>query len=94
LQRIATSYSDTWFTNGVGNTEGRSRLPFVGGNQAEIGSYTITPDVLEALRARNKTLKFTIQAQFQASNNQTTGLFNSFSLILSPFVLLLQNPLR
>lgn len=72
-QRIATSYSDNWFTNGGENTEGRSRLPFAGGNQAEIGSYTITPDVLEALRARNKTLKFTIQAQFNASDNQTTG---------------------
>jgi hypothetical protein len=72
-QRIATSYSDNWFTNGGENTEGRSRLPFAGGNQAEIGSYTITPDVLEALRARNKTLKFTIQAQFNASDNRTTG---------------------
>jgi hypothetical protein len=72
-QRIATSYSDNWFTDGGENTEGRSRLPFAGGNQAEIGSYTITPDVLEALRTRNKTLKFTIQAQFAASNNRTTG---------------------
>jgi hypothetical protein len=72
-QRIATSYSDDWFTNGGENTAGRSRLPFVGGSQAEIGSYTITPDVLEALRAKNKTLKFTIQAQFNASDNRTTG---------------------
>jgi hypothetical protein len=72
-QRIATSYSDNWFTNGGENTEGRSRLPFAGGNQAEIGSYTITPDVLEALRTRNKTLKFTIQAQFNTADDQTTG---------------------
>jgi hypothetical protein len=72
-QRIATSYSDNWFTNGGENTEGRSRLTFAGGNQAEIGSYTITPDVLEALRTRNKTLKFTIQAQFNTADDQTTG---------------------
>lgn len=72
LQRIATSYSDNWFTNGGESTQGTSRLPFAGGNQSEIGSYTITPDVLDALRAKNKTLKFTIQAQFNSSVADTT----------------------
>ena len=72
LQRIATSYSDNWFTNGEESTQGTSRLPFAGGNQSEIGSYTITPDVLEALRAKNKTLRFTIQAQFNSSVSDTT----------------------
>jgi hypothetical protein len=72
LQRIATSKADNWFTNGGQSTQGTSRLPFAGGNQSEIGSYTITPDVLEALRAKNKTLRFTIQAQFLSSVSDTT----------------------
>jgi hypothetical protein len=71
--RIATSYSDNWFTNGGENTDGSSRLPFVGGQQSEIGSYTITPDVLDTLRAKNKTLKFTIQAQFTTDDDRPVG---------------------
>lgn len=69
-QRIATSYSDTWFTNGGDLYAGSSRLPFAGGQQSEIGSYTITPEILEALRAKNKTLKFSIQAQFTSENQE------------------------
>lgn len=75
-QRIATSYLDDWFTNEVSFTQGTSRLPFVGGQQAEIGTYTITPDILNALRSRNKTLKFSIQAQF-TSAGITTNLGQS-----------------
>lgn len=63
-QRIATSFRSDWFTNGGDLYEGTSRLPFAGGQQDEIGSYTITPEILETLRAKNKTLKFSIQAQF------------------------------
>ena len=54
---------------------GISRLPFVGGAQEEIGSYTVTPDILDTLRANNKTLKFTIQTQFY--HGDSDGVFMS-----------------
>jgi hypothetical protein len=73
LQRIATSGSDDWFTTAGEFTSGTSRLPFVGGNQAEIGTYTITPDVIDALKAKRKTLRFNIQAQFNSAIKNTTG---------------------
>jgi hypothetical protein len=74
-QRIATSFRSTWFTNGGDLYEGTSRLPFAGGQQAEIGSYTITPEILETLRAKNKTLKFSIQAQFTSLDQENTVAF-------------------
>jgi hypothetical protein len=86
LQRIATSYSDDWFTNGGNETAGTSRMPFVGGQQSEIGSYTITPEILDTLRSKNKTLKFTIQAQFNTvptENNQLVWSANKFFIGMS-----------
>lgn len=82
LQRIATSYSDNWFTNGGESTRGTSRLPFVGGNQAEIGSYTLTPDVIDTLRAKNKTLRFSIQTQFTSSQVRPEVNSPSFTVTL------------
>jgi hypothetical protein len=55
--------------------QGISRLPFVGGSQEEIGTFTITPDILDTLRANNQTLKFTIQTQFYHGGSQ--GVFMS-----------------
>lgn len=55
---------------------GISRLPFVGGEQEEIGTFTITPDILDTLRANNQTLKFTIQTQFYAKGG-SDGVFMS-----------------
>ena len=55
---------------------GISRLPFVGGEQEEIGTFTITPDILDTLRANNQTLKFTIQTQFYAGGGNG-GVFMS-----------------
>jgi hypothetical protein len=74
-QKIATSFQSDWFTNGGDLYGGTSRLPFAGGQQAEIGSYTITPEILETLRAKNKTLKFTIQAQFTSLDQDNTVAF-------------------
>jgi len=54
---------------------GITRLPFVGGSQEEIGTFTITPDILDTLRANNKTLKFTIQTQFY--HGDSDGVFMS-----------------
>ena len=54
---------------------GISRLPFVGGEQEEIGTFTITPDILDTLRANNQTLKFTIQTQFY--HGGSNGVFMS-----------------
>jgi hypothetical protein len=86
LQRIATRFSDDWFTNGGEETAGTSRMPFVGGQQSEIGSYTITPEILDTLRSKNKTLKFTIQAQFNTvpnANNQLLWSTNKFFIGMS-----------
>ena len=55
--------------------DGISRLPFVGGAQEEIGTFIITPDILDTLRANNKTLKFTIQTQFY--HGGSNGVFMS-----------------
>jgi hypothetical protein len=74
-QRIATSFRSNWFTNGGDLYEGTSRLPFTGGQQDEIGSYTITPEILETLRAKNKTLKFSIQAQFTSIDQENAVAF-------------------
>lgn len=71
--RINTSTSTTWFTNPDYDelqtvTAGPRRLPFVGPDQQELGTYTITQNTLDTLRAKNQTLKFTIKTQFTSQN--------------------------
>ena len=68
--RINTSYLTTWFKqDGNGATDsGPRRLPFAGPNQQELGTYTITQNTLDTLRAKNQTLKFTIKTQFTSQN--------------------------
>jgi len=68
--RINTSFSTTWFKNDANGTldSGPRRLPFVGPNQQELGTYTITQNTLDTLRAKNQTLKFTVKTQFTSQN--------------------------
>jgi hypothetical protein len=69
--RINTSRLSTWFKYNDGNGEfdsGPRRLPFVGPEQQELGTYTITQNTLDTLRAKNQTLKFTIKTQFTSQN--------------------------
>ena len=71
--RINTSFASTWFTNPDFDavqtaTSGPRRLPFVGRDQLELGTYTITQNILDTLRAKNQTLKFTIKTQFTSQN--------------------------
>lgn len=66
LQRVGTGNLTTWFTNNNAKQQGFTRIPFSGGTQSEIGSFQLTPDVLETLRSRNKTLRFSIQLGFQS----------------------------
>ena len=71
--RISTSTNTTWFTNPDWDAEqtatsGPRRLPFVGPEQQELGTYTITQNTLDTLRAKNQTLKFTIKTQFTSQN--------------------------
>jgi len=71
--RINTSTATTWFTNPEEDevqtaTAGPKRLPFVGRDQQELGTYTITQNTLDTLRAKNQTLKFTIKTQFTSQN--------------------------
>jgi len=68
--RINTSDASTWFKNDANGTQdsGPRRLPFVGRDQLELGTYTITQNILDTLRAKNQTLKFTIKTQFTSQN--------------------------
>ena len=68
--RINTSQFSTWFKqDGNGALDaGPRRLPFVGPEQQELGTYTITQNTLDTLRAKNQTLKFTIKTQFTSQN--------------------------
>ena len=69
--RINTNRPSTWFKFNDGNgalDSGPRRLPFVGPEQQELGTYTITQNTLDTLRAKNQTLKFTIKTQFTSQN--------------------------
>ena len=69
--RINTNGPSTWFKYNDGNGAldfGYRRLPFVGPEQQELGTYTITQNTLDTLRAKNQTLKFTIKTQFTSQN--------------------------
>ena len=70
LLRINTNGPSTWFKqDGLGALDsGYRRLPFVGPEQQELGTYTITQNTLDTLRAKNQTLKFTIKTQFTSQN--------------------------
>ena len=66
LQRIDTSYDSNWFYNDGSISSGYKELQFTGGIQENVNSYTITKDVLNTLKTQNKTLKFTIQLQWNS----------------------------
>lgn len=71
--RISTSYSSGWFYNDSAVTEGYKTLPFTGGDQPRPNSYTITKEILDLLRSKNKTLKFSIQTQFNGRYDVRTS---------------------
>lgn len=75
--RINTSQLSTWFKqDGNGALDsGPRRLPFVGPEQQELGTYTITQNTLDTLRAKNQTLKFTIKTQFTSQNKSGNVAF-------------------
>jgi len=79
--RINTSFESTWFKNDANGTldSGPRRLPFVGPAQQELGTYTITQNTLDTLRAKNQTLKFTVKTQF-TSQNKTNNV--GFKMII------------
>lgn len=63
-RKLSTSFSSGWFSGTEDAdlfTSGYIRLPFTGPNQAEPGTFTITPDVLQLLRDQGKTIKFSVQ---------------------------------
>jgi len=61
--RLNTSYPSTWFTNGGAEIGGFTPLQFTGGNQVKPYTFTLTPDVIDTIRTRNKTIRFFIQMQ-------------------------------
>jgi hypothetical protein len=73
LQKINTYNSTDWYY-GVGNpSNGLKELQFTGGIQENVNSYTITEDALNTLTQQNKTLKFTIQIQWNSQQSARTG---------------------
>jgi hypothetical protein len=73
LQKINTSYDTEWYY-GVGTlSKGLKELQFTGGVQENVNSYTITEGALNTLTKQNKTLKFTIQIQWNPAENYRTG---------------------
>jgi hypothetical protein len=66
--KVNTSTSTDWFKGTGELSTGLSRLPFIGRSQQELGTYTITQNILDTLRAKNQTLKFTIKTQFTSQN--------------------------
>ena len=80
LQRINTSTDSDWYYNdGVTTSSGLKALPFTGGVQENVNSYTITEDVFNTLKQQNKTLKFTIQIQWRSSISGRTGFVTEIS---------------
>jgi hypothetical protein len=72
---LNTSYPSTWFTNGGATIGGFTALPFTGANQVTPYTFTLTPDVIDTIRTRNKTIRFFIQMQFTPANvNDNTGI--------------------
>ena len=95
-QRINTSKSSTWYYNdGITQSKGLRELQFTGGVQENVNSYTITKDVLNTLKQQKKTLKFTIQIQWNSSINDRTWfrteIFRrnpkSYNPLPSPFII-------
>lgn len=76
LIKINTSYDSTWFygeDNNI-NSVGFKQLPFSGNLQSIPNSYVLTKDIIDILRRRNQTLKFTIQTQYLTKDGFRTGL--------------------
>lgn len=61
LNNLSTSYTSDWFTNGGPDHGGFTPLPFTGANQLKPMSFTLTPDMIDTMRTRNKTIRFFIQ---------------------------------
>jgi len=73
--RINTTDETTWFYNdGTTRSSGFKQLPFTGGNQSKRNGYTLTQDVIDTLKSKNKTLKFTIQTQVAYKTDNSTTL--------------------
>ena len=68
LYSLSTSYISDWFTNGGVPHGGFTPLPFTGANQVTPMSFTLTPDIIDTIRTRNKTIRFFIQMQANPAN--------------------------
>jgi hypothetical protein len=72
--RINTTDETTWFYNDGTISNGFKQLPFTGGNQTKRNGYMLTQDVIDTLKSKNKTLKFTIQTQVAYKTDNSTTL--------------------
>jgi hypothetical protein len=65
--KINTSYPSSWYYNDI-VTSGYRELPFEGGIQGIANGYMIKQSLIDSLKAKKQSLKFTIQAQFQSTD--------------------------
>jgi hypothetical protein len=72
---LNTSFPSKWYYNdGITESSGFKQLPFTGENQTKPNGYTVTQNVIDLLRSRNKTLKFTITAQVAWNPNNSNNI--------------------
>ena len=77
-QKINTSYASTWYYTDEGiSSQGFKDLPFTGGQQPNVNSYTITKDILKTLQEQNKTIRFTIQTPYRTDPSEGLTTFTS-----------------
>lgn len=76
-QKISTTFDSTWYYgDNAPNSKGYRELPFVGGTQPNANGYTITKEILESLKQKNKTIRFKFAVQYRTSANSRTN-FNT-----------------
>lgn len=81
-RRLNTSYSSTWFTNGIEQRSGFTTLPFTGGNQTEPGRFIIDDTIVNAIQSSNQTIRFDIQMQCDVASVDANGNKNDTGFIL------------
>jgi len=76
-QKISTTFDSTWYYgDNAPVSKGYRELPFAGGTQPNANGYTITKEILESLKQKNKTIRFKFAVQYRTSANSRTN-FNT-----------------
>ncbi len=68
LLRVGTVSESTWFYGNDKKSSGYTRIPFVGPEQEQPGTYLITEDMVTKLRAKKKVISFYIYVHFDTDS--------------------------